>query len=284
MSTQVEEGTLRSADGTELFWRGYVPADARAVVVVAHGLGEHSGRYQNVVDELVPRRFAVYALDHRGHGRSDGPRAYVQHLSLVVDDFEMFRAHVCARHPGAPRFVLGHSFGGLVVLAHATEHPNSAEGIVLSGPASASAGRTSFATVARYRVLGWVAPRRGVLYIDPALVSRDANVVEAYRADPLVHHGAVPARTVAEMRARARRLPREVSRVETPMLLMHGGADQVVPPDATRLLATRVGSRDLEVRIFDDMYHEIFNDPERAAVLGCAATWLDQRCATNNRA
>ena len=115
----------------------------RAVVVVAHGLGEHSGRYGNVVQALVPRGYAIYAIDHRGHGRSGGPRAYIEHLDAVVDDFEQFRTEVCGRHLDAPPFVIGHSFGGLVALAHAVRFGRAEQGLVLSAPASAGGKRTS---------------------------------------------------------------------------------------------------------------------------------------------
>jgi alpha-beta hydrolase superfamily lysophospholipase len=278
------DGTRPGAGGVELFWRGWVPDDAvRGVVVVAHGLGEHSGRYGNVVDALVPAGYAVYAVDHRGHGRSSGARAYVERLSMVVDDFEGFRADVAARHPGVPRFVLGHSFGGLVALAHAIDHPGTSDGLVLSGAASASGARTSLVTVTRYRILGTVWPTRPVLSVDASAVSRDPAVVEAYRADPLVCHGAVPVRTVAEMRARARRIPGEAAALRMPMLVLHGGDDALVPADASRLLAASAGSPDLELRVYDGLAHEIFNEPDHGEVLAEVVEWLDAHTGGGSR-
>ena len=272
------EGFRVGVGAIELFWRGWVPDGAvRGVVVVAHGLGEHSGRYGNVVDALVPRGYAIYALDHRGHGRSEGPRAYVERLAFVVDDFEAFRAEVCGQHPGAPRFVLGHSFGGLVALVDAIDHPDSSNGLVLSAPASAAGARTSFLTVTKYRILGTITPTKPVLSVDPALISRDPQVVQAYRDDPLVCHGPVPARTVAEMRSRARRIPGQAAQLRLPMLVMHGSDDALVPQDASRLLGARAGSADLRLEIYDGVHHELFNEPEHAAVLATVGEWLEAR-------
>ena len=264
--------------GSSCSGTAWIPApDVRGVVVVAHGLGEHSGRYGNVADALVPRGYAVYTLDHRGHGRSAGRRAYVERLSMVVDDFEAFRAESCAGHPGVPSFVLGHSFGGLVALAHAIDHPNSSDGLVLSGPASAAGARTSFLTVTKFRILGMITPTKPVLSVDPTLISRDPQVVQAYRDDPLVCHGPVPARTVAEMRSRARRIPGQASQLRLPMLVMHGADDALVPADASRLLAARAGSADLRLEIYAGVHHELFNEPEHAAVLATVGEWLEAR-------
>ena len=272
------EGSRHSSDGTELHWQAWLPEDGpRAVVVVSHGLGEHSGRYGNVVDALVPRGYAMYALDHRGHGRSGGPRAYVEHLDTVVDDFEQFRSDACARHVDTPSVVLGHSFGGLVALAHARRFGATQAGMVLSAPASAGGSRTSFRRVLHSRVEALIAPRRPVLQVDARLVSRDPAVVEDYVRDPLVFHGAVPARTVAEMRSRARGMPRESERIRTPVLLLHGGDDAIIPAEASRLLAARIGSADVELHVYDRLYHEVFNEPEREVVLGDVVAWLDAR-------
>ena len=272
------EGSRVGVGGIELFWRGWVPDGAvRGVVVVAHGLGEHSGRYGNVVDALVPTGYAVYALDHRGHGRSEGPRAYVERLPFVVDDFEAFRADMCAQHPETPRFVLGHSFGGLVAVAHAIDHPDSSDGLVLSAPASAAGARTSLLTVAKYRILGTITPTKPALSVDPALISRDPHVVQAYRDDPLVCHGPVAARTVAEMRSRARLIPGQAPQLRLPMLIMHGSDDALVPADASRLLAARAGSADLRLEIYAGLHHELFNEPEHDAVLATVSEWLEAR-------
>jgi alpha-beta hydrolase superfamily lysophospholipase len=272
------DGIRDGVDGTALFWQAWLPDEApRAVVIVVHGLGEHSGRYTNVVDALVPRGYALYAMDHRGHGRSDGRRGYVPRFRLVVDDQAAFRDEAFDRHAGSPRFVLGHSFGGLVALAGATRPGQDIDGLVLSGAASAAGARTSFLTVARFRVLGAVSPRKPTIALDPSLVSNDPDVVEAYRRDPLVNHDPLPARTVAEMRARARRMPDDARAITAPVLLLHGSDDALVPDDASRLLANRIASSDLTLLLYPGLAHELFNEPERDRVLADVASWLDAR-------
>ena len=122
-----------------------------------------------------------------------------------------------------------------------------------------------------------VAPTRPVLQVDAALVSRDPAVVDDYVRDPLVFHGGVPARTVAEMRSRARGMPRASAQITTPVLLLHGGGDAIIPAEASRVVAERIGSSDVQLRVYDGLYHEIFNEPERETVLADVGAWLDAR-------
>jgi alpha-beta hydrolase superfamily lysophospholipase len=273
-----DEGTFTGVGGVSLFhqsWTSSGPGAPRAAVVIVHGLAEHSGRYGAVVDRLLGLGCAVHALDHRGHGRSGGPRADCRRFDDLVDDLERFRVVVRERHPEGPLVLLGHSMGGLVVVAHAVRHPGAADALVLSAPAVAGGARTSWRTVTALRIRARLRPGTLVAGLDAALVARDPVAVEAYRRDPLVHQGPLPVRMRAQTRVAARALAGRVDRITVPVLLLHGEADRLVPVEATRELAGALGSRSLTVRTYPGLYHEVFHDPERDRVLADVTAWLD---------
>lgn len=266
-------GRVSGAGGVEIHWQGWLPPDPSGVLLISHGLGEHAGRYRTVVDTVLGDGWAVYGLDHRGHGRSGGRRAHLDRYQDFLDDLDAVRRSVVARHPGLPLVLLGHSMGGQIALAYALEHQHELHALVLSAPALASTAVPA-PVVAVLRRLAPLAPTLRPAGIDESRISKDPRVVAAYRADPLVHHGhptlglsvaLFAAMDVLGERARALRLP---------VLLMHGTADVLTEPEGSRLLATTCGAPDLSVRWYDGLWHEIFNEPEREAPLADLREWL----------
>lgn len=279
-----EEAFLPGAGGRSIYWQCWTPeTDARAVVFVVHGLGEHSSRYAHVARRFVAEGHAVYALDHRGHGRSDGPRALIDSLDRAVADLDALVMIAAARHPGAPRFVLGHSMGGTVSIRYAVAHQDRLAGLVLTGPLAALAAASAPVRLAG-RVLGALAPRLGLIGVDATLISRDPAVVAAYQRDPLVHHGRLPARTVAELAAAVESFPSAVSAVTVPTLILYGSADGLCPPAGSEMLAARIGGADTTLIAYDGLFHEILNEPEREVVLDEICGWLTARGASAGRA
>jgi acylglycerol lipase len=268
-----EEGTLRGAGGIELYWQRWAPAGRRATIVLAHGASEHSGRYAWTADRLAERGYVTYALDHRGHGRSEGARAYIDRMDNVVADLDLL---VETARDGGPLFLLGHSMGGAVALAYTARHQEKLDGLILSAPLAALEAASPAQRVAG-RVLSLVAPKLGIVPIDSSGVSRDPAVVSDYDNDPLNHHGKLAARTVNELASTIAGFPEAVSRMTLPMLVMHGTGDRIVPPMATDMIEQRAGSDDLTVIRYDGLYHELLNEPERERVAGDIADWLDAR-------
>jgi acylglycerol lipase len=270
------EDTFAGAGGRLIFWRAWLPDSAPGgVVVIAHGVSEHSGRYTHVGEWLAGAGYATYALDHRGHGRSHGSRAMLERLDRAVADLDTIIGVARGRHDGAPVFLLGHSMGGAVALQYALDHDGLA-GLVLSGPAAALE-TASPVTRAIARVLSAVTPSLGVFALDSADISRDAAVVRDYDSDPLVHRGKVPARTVAELAAAIVRFPSRLGGLTVPVLVMHGGDDRLVPVAAATMVHERAGSPDKTLKVYDGLYHEILNEPEREAVMDDLVAWLDAR-------
>jgi acylglycerol lipase len=272
------DGTLVGTGGIRLHWQAWLPEGTpRAVVVVAHGAAEHGGRYRHVVERLVPAGFALYAIDHRGHGRSGGPRAYVDRLENVVADFDRLVDVAADEHPGVPVFLLGHSFGGCVAVAYALRHQDRLRGLAISAPVAL----ISAPAVQRLamRALTSAAPRLGVHRVDSAHISRDPAEVSAYDDDPLVYRGKLPARTVHEMVCATRGFPGSVDRLSIPLLVMQGTADRVVEPAGASLIHERAGSADKTLKLYEGFFHEIFNEPagERDRPLGDLVAWLEER-------
>ncbi|HVL82752.1 MAG TPA: lysophospholipase [Pseudonocardia sp.] len=268
------EGRLGGARDVELYWQGWLPPGAPSgVLLVCHGLGEHSGRYGNVVDAVLPDGWAVYGVDHRGHGRSGGRRAHLERYEDFLTDLDVFRRTVIARHPGLPVMLLGHSMGGQIALAYALDHQDDLAGLVLSAPALEN---TSFPKALRpaARVLAKVAPTLRQKVIDVEKISKDGAVVAAYKADPLVFHGHPTTALSVGLLSQFAVLPERARGLRLPVLLLHGTADELTDPAGSRALEASCGSPDLTVRWYDGLFHEIFNEPERGAPLADLREWL----------
>jgi alpha-beta hydrolase superfamily lysophospholipase len=271
------EDTFAGAAGVDIYWQAWLPTDEpRAIVVIAHGAGEHSARYAHVAERLTGAGYAVYALDHRGHGRSQGRRAMFERLDLVLEDLSTLIARARDQHAGHPVFLLGHSLGGAVALAYAGRHGDQLAGLVLSGPVAAMETASPVTRIAA-RVLSTLTPNLGLMDVDSTQISRDPDVVRAYQEDPLVYRGKFPARTISEVVGEVTRFPQTVTELRMPLLIMHGTADTLAPPAGSKMVAERAGSQDKTLKLYDGLYHEVFNEPEQDQVIGDLVEWLDAR-------
>lgn len=272
-----EEDRLAGVGGLEIYWQSWLPEGSpRAVVVIAHGVSEHSARYTWVAEQLTARGYAVYALDHRGHGRSQGSRALIDRMANAVADLDALIDRATAAQQPAPVFLLGHSMGGCVSLAYSIRHQRKLAGLVLSAPLAALEAASPLVRLAGH-VLSAVAPKLGVFGVDASAVSRDPEVVRDYESDPLNHHGKLPARTVAELSNTVAGFPEAMPRLELPMLLLQGTEDRLTPPAGSEMVHERAGSEDKQLKHYPGLYHELLNEPEKDQVLGDIAEWLDAR-------
>lgn len=250
---------------------------ARGVVVLSHGLGEHARRYDHVAQRFGESGLAVYALDHRGHGRSGGQRVYLRDMSEYVGDFDTLVGIAASENPGLPVIVLGHSMGGAIVFTYGVEHPHDYTAMVLSGPAVNAQTALPAVKVALAKALGRIAPGLGVEQLDASAVSRDPAVVAAYNADPLVHHGKVPAGIGRALIEVGETMPQRAAALTAPLLVVHGEHDKLVPAQGSQQLVECVGSTDVHLKVYPQLYHEVFNEPEQAVVLDDVASWIEVR-------
>lgn len=247
----------------------------RAIIVISHGLAEHGGRYAGLASRLVEKGYAVYALDHRGHGRSGGERANIDRFDYLVSDLGTFIGRAQRQHPDTPVVLLGHSMGGAVALACALKYQNVLRSLVLSAPALAAGEAVPAPKLWMAKLLSAVSPNTGVLTLPASAVSRDPEVVRAYETDPLVYRGSIPARTLVELLGAMNRLQEKAHELRLPVLVQHGTGDTLVPIAAVHPIYQRLGqSKSRTLQLYEGLYHEVYNEPERDRVIGDLEAWL----------
>ncbi|MGD0950737.1 MAG: lysophospholipase [Candidatus Binatia bacterium] len=237
-------------------------------------LGEHSGRYMNVVNHFVPLGYAVYGLDHIGHGKSEGMREVVERFDDYTDTLTIYCNMVKGWQTGKPVFLLAHSMGGLIATYYLLDHQADFRGAVISAPAIKVSASISQAAITMGKILSVLAPKAGVLALDVNGISRDSEVVKAYVNDPLVFHGKTPARQAAELVKTMLRVTAGVDKITLPFIVVQGGQDKLVNPAGAQMLYDKASSKDKTIRVYDGLYHEVFNEPERSRVLKDVETWL----------
>lgn len=277
---------LTTPDGCALHVAEFTAADrpavpaVRAQVLIVHGLGEHSGRYAHVARHLAQAGCAVAAYDHRGHGRSQGPRGVIPAPDSLLADLGQVIAQLRARRPGLPLVLLGHSLGGLVVGRYVAEglaaQPapwwHAVEALVMSSPALDLG--MNLAQKALLAVLGPLAPNLAVANgLKPEWVSRDPAVVRAYVADPLVHDRIAP-RLVRFMVDAGALVRQRAAQWRTPTCLLYAGADRCVSPRGSAGFAAAAPRGVVAATCYEGLAHEIFNEPEQARVLADLSAWL----------
>lgn len=261
--------------GTRIIYDIWHPdGEPVAILVLAHGLGEHARRYDHVIARLTDLGFVVYAPDHRGHGRSGGKRVELKEWRDYTDDLHRVFAVARAAYPGLPVYLLGHSMGGAIALDYALDHQADLDGLILSAPAVDVTSGTPGIVVAVGKVIGKYLPGLPVENLDANLVSRDPKVVSAYNTDPLVHHGKVPAGIARGMILNAESLPARLPSLTLPLLLLHGEQDGLANVNGSRMIASTAGTKDLTYKEYPGLYHEVFNEPEQDEVLGDVVEWL----------
>lgn len=272
-----EEAELDGAGGVRLFRRSWRPEASRAALLLVHGYGEHSARYEHVGQWFAARDFAVHAYDHRGHGRSGGPVCHVDRFEEFLDDLARMLATVREAEPGRPVFLVGHSMGGLITCAFLRERHPDVAGAIVSGPALGLVDHFPAWRRHAARILRRVVPRLSLPSgLDPSAVSRDPEVVRLYREDPLVH-GTMTSAFALELLAGVERTAAGASDVRVPLLLLHGEDDRLCPLAASRAFHAGLTTPGSALRTYPDLYHEVFNEPEQETVFADALAWLEAR-------
>ncbi len=273
---------LKTGDGTRLFAQRWAPSGTiRAELVLVHGFAEHCGRYWKLADELNRRGMAVSAVDLRGHGRSSGTRGFVQHFDEYGADVEALLEMVREQGVEAPRFLLGHSMGGLVAARFLQTHSRHGfEAALFSGPFFGFGTPVPLLKDLAARILARVAPTFSLpTEIAAESLSHDPDEMARYESDPLVLGRATSGWYIQACKAQ-QAVFQQAGRIELPLLVLLGGEDIVVSrPDVERFVV-EVGSEDKSLVIFPELRHEIFNErePDRQEVIDCALRWLDARC------
>jgi alpha-beta hydrolase superfamily lysophospholipase len=276
MTSFVKEEQLEGVGGLKIFTRSWHPERTpRAVVVIVHGFNSHSGHYQWVASELVADGIAVYALDLRGRGRSEGERFYVEKFEDYVNDVGSLVARVKEREPGLPVFLLGHSAGGVVSCVYALDNQMELAGLICESFAHQVPAPDIALTA--LRALSHVLPHTQVLKLKNIEFSRDPSVVAAMNEDPLIAGEAQPTRTVAEMVRADARLKQEFPRITLPLFIMHGSLDRVTKPSGSQLFYDTAGSTDKTLKLYPGYVHDLLNDVDKHIVMADIRSWIEAR-------
>jgi alpha-beta hydrolase superfamily lysophospholipase len=255
----VEERFSNSAGGSSLLRAWGVRGRGRAAVMLVHGLGEHSGRYDHVARYLAERDLSVFAYDHQGHGQSEGRRGWVGEFAHFLDDLETFHRIVVRRSGAVPIVLLGHSMGGLIVTAYMLEKPLKPDLLVLSGPA----------------IVPLLDPNDRT--IDPTRLSKDPAVWAEYLRDPLILRERVDPELFIRLGEGLGLLPGRASEIAVPLLLIHGDADRLCSAEGAKMYVEASSSPDVTVKLYPGGRHEMFNETNRDEVLADLAEWLETR-------
>jgi alpha-beta hydrolase superfamily lysophospholipase len=276
-----EQFTFEATDGLRLFGQSWRPAaeEPRAVLVIVHGLKDHSSRYGELAVRLVGEGFAVHAFDLRGHAHSEGVRVHIDSFEEYLSDLGLFLERVRQREPGKPVFLFGHSMGGAIVTLFTLEKKPDLQGLVLSAPALKPGADVSKALIATTRVVGGVLPNLKVLELDPKKFSRDPEVVKENETDPLVFQEPGPARTASRLLSALNTLSERMEEVSTPVLVLHGTADVVTDPEGSKALVQRARATDKTLKLYDGLFHDLLHEPEKARVIADVTQWLEARAA-----
>jgi alpha-beta hydrolase superfamily lysophospholipase len=278
-----KEGTFKNDNGIDIYYQCWLPEEEeKAVLLVVHGLGEHIGRYMNLVNYLTPQGFAVCGLDHQGHGKSGGEREMVESFDDFTHTLSIFHKMVTGWHEGKPIFLVGNSMGGIIAAYYLLEHQSAFKGAVLLSPAFKPniPRSTLIMGMIMGGVLSRLTPRMGIWKVDPSGVSRDQQVVQDYISDPLVHHGEMPVRLGFVLSKSTKHVLQVAGRITLPIIVLHGEADSLVSPEGAQMFYDKAGSEDKTMKIYPGLYHELLNEPEKNQVFADLETWLERQLRT----
>jgi len=276
LMTETREEKIEGSGGLELLVRSWRPAGTpRGVVMIVPGFNAHGGRYADVAEQLTKSGLAVYAIDLRGRGQSDGERFFVEEFSDYVSDVEKMAGVVKARASGLPVFLLGHSAGGVVSCLYALAHQDDLAGLICESFAF-QVPAPDFA-LAVLKGLSHVAPHAHVLKLNNEDFSRDPDVVQTMNQDPLIAHEVQPTMTVAAMVRADERLKQEFPLIRLPLLILHGTEDRATRPAGSQLFYDRAGSADKTLKLYDGFVHDLLHDIGRELVMADVRDWLEAR-------
>jgi len=269
------EGTFQAAGGLELYYQKWQPERApRAILAIVHGFGEHSGRYDTVVNHLISRGFAIYGFDHRGHGRSPGQRGHINAWDEYRGDVNAFLKTIRAQNPQEAIFLMGHSMGALIVLDYILRGPEKLAGTIVSGTPIEPVGFASPFLMAVARILSRIWPGCPIkIPLEAAMLSRDADVVAAYQQDPLVHSLATP-RWGTESQKTIQWLKSHPQDLQMPILMIHGGSDPINTIAGCQDFFEKVSYADKQLLVYPGSYHEPHNDLDHKQVVEDLEKWL----------
>jgi alpha-beta hydrolase superfamily lysophospholipase len=275
-----QEFSFTSTNNLALYAIKWIPpTDPTAVIVLVHGIAEHSGRYEHVAQVLVDAGFAVYTYDHSAHGKSAGePRTYFTSFDLPLADLTTFVDMVIKENPAKKIFVYGHSMGSLISCLYVLKNQTKVAGWISSGSPLAVETSLPKPAVAILLAIASLLPTTRLIKIDPKALTHDENIVQAYLTDPLVDSKPARLGMVAHIVRNSRVVKGQLGNLRLPILLLHGGLDTVCPPAASPLIHEKAGATDKTLKVYEGLFHEIHNETHFGRIMTDMVEWISGRC------
>ena len=274
---QHSEFQFEGMNGCSLYAQRWLPeVSPRAVVVIVHGIGDHSGRYMNIVNHLVSNEYGVYGYDLRGHGNSPGQRGHIDSWMEYRIDLLNFINVIRAQRSSSVIFLMGHSMGALIALDFIIRENEQIAGAIISGAPIEPVGVAKPFKVALARILSRIYPGFPIdLGLDIDAISRKPSVVQSYKDDPLVH-GKISARWGTEVLSALESVKTHEEDINIPLLMMHGEADRLNSSEGARKFFDRTQARDKEFISYTGGYHELHNDQDSEVMLNDLLNWVNR--------
>ena len=270
------EGTFEGVGGLKIATRTWRPEGGiRAVIILIHGFNSHSGYFKWAAEQFTGAGFAVYALDHRGRGKSEGERFYVENFSDWLEDLDKLVGIAKSGNPGVPVYMLGHSAGGVIGSSYVFEHQTEIAGLICESFAF-DVGLPHLAQLA-LEGFAYLAPHLPVYKLQNEIFSRDPDVIAQMNGDPLIANEKQPAETSAEMLKAAARLKENMPNFKVPVFIIHGTDDKATRPEGSRYFYDNVGSADKTLKLYEGGYHDLLNDIDKEIVMADILAWLNER-------
>jgi len=271
------ENSFNGINDTKIYYQTWTPDAPKGLVIITHGYGEHSGRYMNVVNTLVPEEYTIWALDHRGHGKSEGLRCYVNRFSDYIEDVAIFEKIVRDAHPDLPVHVIGHSMGSLIANHYVSSRKSQDyKSLTLSGTGAAPGPAINAATKLISKILSVLLPKLSIPSgLDPNFISYDTNVVADYINDPLVENK-ITTRLGSELMASLPTMIPAASKLKIPTMMQIGAEDESFHPDSWDALFEAIAVEDKEFKKYEGCRHEVYNEVKKEIPLGDLKDWINK--------
>jgi acylglycerol lipase len=279
----MKESTFEGVGGLKIFTRSWQPdGTPRGVMVIVHGFNSHSGQYLWAAEQFTKNGLAVYALDLRGRGRSEGERFYVEKMDDFVEDVQTLVKQAKAENPDLPVFMLGHSAGGVTACVYALDHQSEIDGLICESFAYQLPVPDIALTF--LKGLSYITPHTHVFSLNNKDFSRDLAVVDSMNNDILIAGESQPAQTAAAMLRADARLKKDFPTITLPVLILHGTADKATKPSGSHFFYDTAGSTDKTLKFYEGHFHDLLNDLDKEIVMADIQNWIGERIPATNEA
>jgi len=272
----MNESSFEGVGGLKIATRSWAPeSNARAIIILVHGFNAHSGYMVWPAEQFAAAGFAVHALDHRGRGKSEGERFYVEEFSDFLTDVHSLVEIARAQDPGLPVYILGHSAGGVIASSYVFEHQDDIAGLICESFAF-DVGLPHLVQLA-LQGLSHLAPHLHVFTLNNADFSRDPAAVEKMNTDPLIAKESQPAETASELLKAAERLKLNMPQFRVPVFIIHGTEDKATRPAGSQYFYDNAGSEDKTLKLYEGHYHDLLADIGKEIVMADIQAWIEER-------